>query len=71
MYHVGVARCRVLVLLKHLLAYDPGWVATLAQEVKAGICNLFMVLAIACQLFGGTVGCLTSTNECWQIGHQI
>ena len=37
--------------------------------VKAGICNLFMVPAIARLLFAkDTVASLTSTNSCWQMG---
>ena len=37
--------------------------------VSTEICNLFMLLAIARLLFvQDTMGSLTSTNECWQIG---
>ena len=43
MYH---ASCNVLILLKQLLSYNPGRVATPTQEVRAGIWNLFMVPAI-------------------------
>ena len=40
--------------------------------VRARNCNLSMVLAIAHLLFAkDTVGSLTSTNECWQMGRSF
>ena len=40
--------------------------------VRAGICNLFMVPAIARRPFTkDTVGCLTYINLCWQTGCQF
>ena len=60
MYH---ALCRALVLPKQLPHYNPGRVTTPTQEVRAGICNLFIVLETARILFvKDTLGSLTSTN---------
>ena len=63
---------RALVLPKQLLYCNPGWVAISISEIRTGICNLFRALVIARLLLKkDTVGSLTYTKECRQMGCQF